>query len=45
MNYKKTKEEDTYIFTGNMRKNKKITNKFGKINDNPFKKLLNLNIK
>tara|TARA_Y100001936_G_C15903539_1_gene574601 strand:- start:490 stop:681 length:192 start_codon:yes stop_codon:yes gene_type:complete len=45
MHYKKAKEEDTYIFTGNVRKNKKINNKFRKINDNPFKKLLTLNIK
>ena len=43
MNYKKSKEVDTYIYTGVSKK--KI--KFGNINnkENPFKKLLSLNLK
>ena len=31
MNYKKTKEEDTYIFTGNMRKIKKLLTNLEKL--------------
>ncbi len=44
MDYKKDKSEDTYIFKG---EKKKKSNKFIKFdkNENPFKKLLNLNIK
>ncbi len=44
MDYKKDKEEDTYIFKG---EKKKKTHKFIKFdkNENPFKKLLSLNIK
>ena len=43
MNYKKDKSEDTYIFIGE----KKSTNKIIKFDkkENPFKKLLSLNIK
>jgi len=43
MNYKKDKIEDTYIFQGERKK----TNKFVKFDkkENPFKKLLSLNIK
>ena len=43
MNYKKDKMEDTYIFKGE----KKKSEKFIKLNkkENPFKKLLSLNIK
>jgi ATP-dependent RNA helicase SUPV3L1/SUV3 len=43
MNYKKDKVEDTYIFQGERKK----TNKFVKFykKENPFKKLLSLNIK
>jgi ATP-dependent RNA helicase SUPV3L1/SUV3 len=43
MNYKKDKEEDTYIFYGERKVNKKIV-KNKKI-DSPFNKLLALNIK
>ncbi len=44
MNYKKTKEPDTYFFIGENIKNKKrLINK--KPLNNPFKKLLTLNIK
>ncbi len=43
MNYKKDKDEDTYIFRGEKRKMKKFI-KFDK-KENPFKKLLSLNIK
>ena len=44
MNYKKSKEIDTYYFAGENRKNKdKIT--LGKDKTNPFSKLLALNIK
>jgi ATP-dependent RNA helicase SUPV3L1/SUV3 len=42
MNYKKGKEEDTYTFSGDKRKNKIIRNKN---NYSPFDKLLSLNIK
>ena len=44
MDYKKDKAEDTYIFKG---EKKKKTDKFIKFdkNENPFKKLLSLNIK
>ena len=44
MNYKKDKTEDTYIFRG---ERKKKTDKFIKFDkkENPFKKLLSLNIK
>ncbi len=43
MNYKKSKEEDTYFYTGENKKKNKFTN----INkgENPFKKLLELNLK
>ena len=43
MNYKKDKSEDTYIFKGEKRKKEKIL-QFDK-KENPFKKLLSLNIK
>ena len=43
MNYKKSKEIDTYFYTGDI----KQKNKFVKLNksENPFKKLLALNLK
>ena len=43
MNYKKDKSEDTYIFKGEKRKKEKII-QFDK-KENPFNKLLSLNIK
>jgi ATP-dependent RNA helicase SUPV3L1/SUV3 len=43
MNYKKDKTQDTYIFKGEKRKKEKII-RFDK-KENPFKKLLSLNIK
>ena len=43
MNYKKDKEEDTYIFIGDVKKNKKIYK--NKKKSSPFDKLLSLNIK
>ncbi len=43
MNYKKDKEVDTYIFKGERRKKEKLI-KFDK-KENPFNKLLSLNIK
>ena len=43
MGYKKDKENDTYIFSGDQRKNKKVFK--NKINSGPFDKLLSLNIK
>ena len=43
MNYKKDKEVDTYFFVGEKRKKKKIL-RFDK-QENPFNKLLSLNIK
>ena len=43
MNYKKDKMEDTYIFRGEKRKSEKIIRLDKK--ENPFKKLLSLNIK
>jgi len=43
MNYKKDNNEDTYVFAGEPKKVKKIV-KFKK-NENPFNKLLELNIK
>jgi ATP-dependent RNA helicase SUPV3L1/SUV3 len=43
MNYKKDKADDTYIFRGEKRKKGKII-RFDK-KENPFKKLLSLNIK
>ena len=43
MNYKKDKEADTYIFKGEKKKKEKII-RFDK-KENPFKKLLSLNIK
>ena len=43
MNYKKAKDIDTYIFKGERRKKEKLI-KFDK-KDNPFNKLLSLNIK
>ena len=44
MDYKKDKTEDTYVFKG---ERKKKSNKFIKFDkkENPFKKLLSLNIK
>ena len=45
MRYKKGKEQDTYIFTGEKKKSKHFSNKIKEIKDNPFNKLLNLNIK
>ncbi len=43
MNYKKDKEEDTYVFLGEKKKREK---NFKPLNsENPFKKLLSLNIK
>ncbi|MBD1150001.1 helicase [Pelagibacterales bacterium SAG-MED29] len=44
MNYKKDKAEDTYIFKGERKKKTERFIKFDK-KDNPFKKLLSLNIK
>ena len=43
MNYKKSKEVDTYYYTGETKRK----NKFVKVdkNENPFKKLLTLNLK
>ena len=43
MNYKKDKSLDTYVFKGLRKKKEKIM-RFDK-NENPFKKLLSLNIK
>ena len=43
MDYKKDKTDDTYIFKGDKKKSSKII-KFDK-KENPFKKLLSLNIK
>ena len=43
MNYKKDSLEDTYIFRGERKKSSKFI-KFDK-KENPFKKLLSLNIK
>ena len=43
MNYKKDKNEDTYIFRGEKKSINKLI-KFDK-KENPFKKLLSLNIK
>ena len=43
MNYKKDKSIDTYIFKGEKKKKDKLI-KFDK-NENPFNKLLSLNIK
>jgi len=43
MGYKKDLEEDTYIFSGEQRKNKKLFR--NKVNTGPFDKLLSLNIK
>ena len=43
MDYKKDEVEDTYIFKGERKKSSKIV-KFDK-RENPFKKLLSLNIK
>ena len=42
MNYKKSKEIDTYIYTGENKKNKFFSSKN---KENPFKKLLSLNLK
>ena len=44
MDYKKDKAEDTYIFKGERKKKSDKIIKFDK-NENPFKKLLSLNIK
>ena len=43
MNYKKTKETDTYLYVGERKKREK----FSKISrkENPFEKLLSLNLK
>ena len=43
MNYKKDKLADTYVFKGDKKASKKFI-KFDK-KENPFKKLLSLNIK
>ena len=43
MNYKKSKETDTYIYTGEDKRKNKFVN-INK-NENPFKKLLELNLK
>ena len=43
MNYKKDKDIDTYIFKGEKKKKEKLI-KFDK-KENPFNKLLSLNIK
>ena len=43
MDYKNDKTDDTYIFKGDKKKSSKII-KFDK-KENPFKKLLSLNIK
>ncbi len=43
MNYKKSKEVDTYIYQGEIKKRDKFINI--KKNENPFKKLLTLNLK
>ena len=43
MNYKRDKEVDTYVFVGERKKKKKIL-QFDK-KENPFNKLLSLNIK
>ncbi len=43
MNYKKTKETDTYYYTGESKKRNKFINM--NKSENPFKKLLNLNLK
>ena len=43
MNYKKGKTEETYLFIGEKKKKNKFI-KFDK-KENPFKKLLSLNIK
>ncbi len=44
MNYKKTKEKDTYYFAGESKKNNKTFNK-KVVKSNPFSRLLSLNIK
>ena len=44
MGYKKDKAEDTYIFKGEKKKKTEKLIKFDK-RENPFKKLLSLNIK
>ena len=43
MNYRKSKEADTYFYPGEMKKRGKFIN-LNK-NENPFKKLLSLNLK
>ena len=43
MNYKKSKEADTYLFTGDAKRKSKIMSY--KKSENPFKKLLALNLK
>ena len=43
MNYKKDKKVDTYVFKGDNKK--KLKNNKIYLKDNPFEKLLNLNIK
>ena len=44
MNYRKTKETDTYFFAGEVKNNNKVNNKKA-IPSNPFSRLLSLNIK
>ena len=43
MNYKKSKETDTYFYPGESKRKNKFTNITK--NENPFKKLLALNLK
>ena len=43
MNYKKDKEENTYRFLGESKKNKKMF--YSNNDESPFNKLLSLNIK
>ena len=43
MNYKKSKEVDTYFYTGESKRKEKYINV--NKNENPFKKLLALNLK
>ena len=43
MNYKKSEEPDTYYYTGENKRKTKFINL--RKNENPFKKLLSLNLK
>ena len=43
MNYKKSNEADTYFYVGESKRKNKFINV--KKDENPFKKLLNLNLK